>query len=118
MSKLKNLKYYELKMQPYLKSTKITTRQKKYLFLYRSRMINVGKNYGRSNPCPLCKTNELDTQQHLFDCILLKLSSPLLYSMNKLSYNDIFSSDLQKLIKIAKICEEIYQKRKHLLIND
>ena len=33
-SKLKNLKYYQLKIQPYLLNKKISTRRKKYLFLF------------------------------------------------------------------------------------
>ena len=45
-SKLKNLKYYDLSIQEYLTSTKITTRRKKYLFQFRTRMTNVGYNYG------------------------------------------------------------------------
>ena len=80
-------------------------------------MINVGKNYEKITPYPLCKIYEYDTQQHLFNYIILKLSSPLLYNMN-VNYEDIFSSDLKKLTQIAKICEDVYQKRKWLLLRD
>ena len=94
MSKLSNLKYYQLKIQPYLKSSEITTMQQKYLFLYRSRMINVGKNYGKLISCPLCKINEQDTQEHFFNCLILRLWCPLLYNLQNLNYEDVFSGDL------------------------
>ena len=38
-SKLKDLKYYKLQIQPYLLSPEISTRQKKYLFHFRTRMV-------------------------------------------------------------------------------
>ena len=81
-------------------------------------MINVAKNYGRLASCPVCRTKESDTQEHIFNCIILKLSSKLLYNMNNIDYSDIFSNNLPKLIQIAKIGEDILQKRKKILTTD
>ena len=64
MSKIKLLKYYELALQPYLTSSKITTRQKKCLFQFRTRMTSVGYNYGNKTVCPLCHIGK-DDQEHL-----------------------------------------------------
>ena len=71
-SKLKNFKYYQLQLQPYLTSKEISTRQKKILYRFRTRMVHVGKNYGKKVKCPLCKKED-DTQEHLFECVILKI---------------------------------------------
>ena len=114
MSKLKYLKYYELKMQPYLSSSSITTRRKKYLFLFRTRMTNVGHNYGRKSLCPLCKLGD-DTQQHMFNCIIMKLSSRELFTNMETKYEDIYSLNLSKLIKVSIICESLARKRREIM---
>ena len=76
-SKLKNLKYYQLSMQPYLQSDQITTRQKKYLFRFRTRMIKVNHNYGNKSVC-------------LFKCFSIKLNSSQVFHMNEEKYEDIY----------------------------
>ena len=58
---------------------------------------------------------EDDTQEHLFKCIILKLSCPEIYNVQEVSYEDIFSSNQMKLIKMAKICENLIRKREELL---
>ena len=78
-------------------------------------MIQVGYNYGRKVTCPLCKTDAGDTQEHLFTCVIIKLSSPDLYKSINIKYEDIFSLDQQKLIKVAKICESVSRKRAELI---
>lgn len=60
-SKLKELKYYQLSLRNYLETEKITTRQKKYLFRFRTKMTKVGFNYGNKISCPLCLSKENDT---------------------------------------------------------
>ena len=114
-TKLKLLKYYQLKTQSYLISPKISTRTKKCLFKFRTQMINVGSNYGRNEQCPLCKLNETYTQQHLFNCMMIKLKSVELYNMCDEKYEDIFSSNLEKLIKVSKICTSIEKIRKEIV---
>ena len=56
-SKMKDLKYYQLKMQPYLSSSKLSTRRKKYLFQFRTRMVPVGHNSEKKVSCPVCKSD-------------------------------------------------------------
>ena len=78
-------------------------------------MINVGYNYGRKDQCPLCKIGEND-QQHLFQCIVLKLAIPeLFHNANNVTYEDVFSQNFQKLIEVAKLCEIITRKRDELI---
>ena len=77
-------------------------------------MIKVGKNYGRKVTCPLCNSDNLDTQEHLFNCVVIKLSSPELFNNIVIKYEDILSLTLQKLIKAAEICESVARKRAEL----
>ena len=64
--------------------------------------------------CPLCKSDNLDTQEHLFNCVVIKLLSPELFNNIDIKYEDIFSINLQKLIKAVEICESVARKRAEL----
>jgi len=78
-------------------------------------MINVGHNYGRKDCCPLCKIGP-NNQQHLFECIIIKLACPELYhNVKNVIYENIFSQNLQKLIEAAKLTEIITRKRVELI---
>ena len=77
-TKLKNLKYYQLSIQSYLTSSSISTRMKKYLFRFRTKMTNVGHNFGNKVKCPLCKLGN-DDQEHLFKCVIIKINCEELY---------------------------------------
>ena len=101
-------------MQSYLQSEKLTTRQKKYLFRFRTRMIKVSYNYGNKTVCPLCSSNEDDTQEHLFNCLAIKLISSEVFHIIDEKYEDIFSSNIEKLIKVSKICESAARTRERL----
>ena len=113
-SKMKNLKYYELSLQPYLTSNEITTRRKKYLFKFRTRMTNVGFNYGNKIKCPLCHIED-DEQGHLFKCIIIKLHNKDVYNMKDEKYEDIYSMNIEKLTNISKICESAIRTRNKLI---
>ena len=71
-SKMDNIDYYELKMQDYLKNEKISVKQARILFKYRTRMARFWENFkaGRPpQPCPVCKDGlSVDTQRHSFNC--------------------------------------------------
>ena len=112
-SKMVNLKYYQLEMQEYLKSNKISTTRKKILFKFRTRMINVGQNYGNKKCCPLCKQHD-DTQQHMLDCFMMKLHCQEIYKTEH-SYNDIFNLTRNNLVNISKLCESIIRTREILM---
>ena len=112
-TKLKNLKYYQLSLQSYLTSSKITTRMKKQFFRFRTKMTNVGFNFGNKILCPLCKL-ENDDQEHLFRCVMIKINCKELYNTEE-TYENIFSMNSDKTIKIASICESIIKTREKLL---
>ena len=73
-SKMTNLLYKDLTIQPYLTREDLTIQQKKMLFKYPTRMENFGENFRGSNgpvPCPLCGTH-LDNQEMSFQCQIIK----------------------------------------------
>ena len=78
-------------------------------------MSRVGHNYGNKVPCPLCKSKQGDTQEHLFNCFYMKMNSNIIFHMRDEKYQDIFSQNDKKLIQISKICESACMTRKRLI---
>ena len=78
-------------------------------------MINVGHNYGRKIACPLCKSDIGDTQEHMYKCIIMKISCQELFRNTETKYDDIFSKNINKLVEISKICESLARKRRELI---
>ena len=89
---MKNLNYKELKIQKYFLSKDMTSKTKIVLFKARNRMLNVASNYGSKTECPLCKLNK-DDQQHLMECLIIKLTCPVILNNNKIKYEDLYSED-------------------------
>ena len=71
-SKLKNLKYSHLKMQSYLEEEKITVKQAKLIFKYRTRMLMQFTDNFRGGPekkmCSLCDYKQIDSQEAANHC--------------------------------------------------
>ena len=65
-----HINFSKLELQDYLKPGKIDTELAKFIFLIRSRMLEVKSNFKSSHSsllCDLCKEGN-DTQEHLLDC--------------------------------------------------
>ena len=71
-SKIKDLKYGGLEMQPYLRAGRNTTIQEKcQIFRSRTRMLDLRANFkvGQTDlTCTKCDTGEEETQPHLLTC--------------------------------------------------
>ena len=114
-SKMTNILYSSLKLQPYLKDKKIRPDLAKTLFKFRTRMVNVRDNFKKGSPflsCPL-GDNKLDDQQHLLNCVKLQ---PTINS--DLNYYDIFSNDIDKMSTTINILKQKFEKREQLLENE
>ena len=83
-------------MQNYLSSTNLTLRQKKIIFKLRTKMVKVGYNYGKKVLCPLCMMHK-DSQEEMLEFIILKIRCKELYQRRDERYDDIFSSDMNKM---------------------
>ena len=76
MTKVIKLKYSEMKVQEYFQFAGTSKNIKKFIFKLRTRMIQVGNNFGKKEPCPVCKMGNND-QQHLLECAVLKSRNPV-----------------------------------------
>ena len=101
-SKINNLVYNKLEIQPYLREMNadlgMTT------FSYRLRMAQYGGNF-RGNrghvPCPLCLSHSDD--QNL--CFICPVISQHINDLNKFTYTDIFSDNIpvQLSVKLKEV---------------
>ena len=102
-------------MEPYLKSNAISLKKKRILFQAQTKMLNVKCNFGNQFFCPLCKL-KLDNQEHLLECIMIKVKCPdILENKKKCEYNDIYSTKLEKLANISDLLLQAIRMREILL---
>ena len=119
-SKGSEIIYGSFKLQNYLNSEIINSRQAKLLFKLRSRMVEVRNNYrgkyANNFFCPLCgdTTGEIDTQQHLLLCD--KLGNGL--NSDVPNYDFIFSFNLEKMKEVVVNFEKALNERNSLVGSD
>ena len=103
--------HLSLEMQSYLEANEQTVQEVQFLFAARSRMLDVRCNYRGKyfiTLCPCCNTEE-DNQEHLLYCHKLDDASTAVDVLP--AYEDLFSSYLEKQIKISRILKAKYSKR-------
>ena len=110
---MKDLHYQRLEMQEYLKTNELSLIEKKLLFKFRTRMVEVGHNFGRKVQCPVCFIAP-DNQQHLLSCVRIKVSVPEIFKNTQSKYEDIFSNNIKKMKKVIQLLELAIRKREEL----
>ena len=65
-------------------------------------MLPVGFNFGQKKPCFACEMSD-DTDRHLLECVILKMSCPDIMENIESSFDDIYSSDMEKVFKVSKL---------------
>ena len=85
------------------------------LFQFRTRCFlvknNFRNNYKNTNIiCPLCQMED-DTQEHLFQCVKIRSS----HSSNNSKHEDIFSKNINDLLRVATELKKLVEIRKRLL---
>ena len=103
-------------MQKYLDWKELTIKQKKIIFKARTGMLPVSFNYGGKKSCIFCELSD-DTDRHLIECVVLKMSCPIIMENTDAIYDDIFSSNMAKVSKIAKVLSSALRTRE-VLKND
>ena len=111
-SKVKHIQYSSLQLQNYLKSDTLFKRTKLFKFKLRTRMLNLGFNYGKKFSCKICKLGN-DDQQHLLQCIKLKMKYPFI--TENINYNDIFNTNAEKQENAGNILEKLFRTRIEIL---
>ena len=119
-SKVRSNLYSNLDGMEYTRDPRFTPETVNMLFKFRTRMYNVKNNfrnnYKHSNIlCPLCNKEE-DTQEHLFMCQAIFESCELLQSQESqtIKYEDIFSHDVNVLLKTAHLLKALVKTRADL----
>ena len=117
LSKVKHFEFKNLRIQEYLLPNKLDLRLSKFVFLLRSRMLDVRCNYRNKYAdtlCPLCLVDQ-DTQQHLMVCTVLEDSEVV---VEVPVYEQLFQSNVDKLCQIATILKKKFEKRQEVLKNN
>ena len=113
-SKSQNIQYKELKLQEYLKPTSsMTIKEKSFIFMARSRMLDVNCNFKIGKSTLLCRKCgiENESQKHILSCKALQDNS-LIDSDYAPSYEDIFGSNIDKIELIGKILMNKFKQLK------
>ena len=115
-SKMKKLNYNELKIQNYFLSKEISTKNKVILFKARIRMFKVANNYGNKTNCPQCKIDE-DSQKHLIECVIIKITCNDILNNDSMKYEDIYSDNTTKQNEMIKLIKIAIIKREEIIEN-
>ena len=120
-SKMKDNEYVKFKVQRYLNSeSKLTNPEKFLLFKFRTRMVEVRKNFRNKYDnlfCQLCKVEEED-QYHLFNSQNILDNCDALAENIEIEYEDIFSTTPKKQEKVAKLLIKMWDTREKSIDNE
>ena len=115
LSKVSHILLPELKIQKYLLPKTKDMRLAKFIFQARTRMLDVKANYGRKVPCPICQNpNTTDNQLHLLECSKL-CDNVIVLDGYVPAYEDLFSKEVKKIIRIGQILNERFSRRKEII---
>ena len=111
--------HLDSKMQKYLRSDELTLRQKKLLFLLRSKMLKIKANFSAFHKnnltCSLCMDPRSEESEiHLLSCPTLKQDKVLSEEMTQVKYKDVFG-ETNKQKKVVQVFTKImaaYEKNK------
>ena len=116
-SKIKDLKYGGLEMQPYLRAGRNTTIQEKcQIFRSRTRMLDLRANFkvGQVDlSCTKCDTGEEETQPHLLTCPSLSDTS-LVTEVPE--YEQLLDQDPDKVEIIGRIVQHKFNMLKSVSV--
>ena len=124
-SKVRHIKYTQLKPQAYLKSSAFTNDDVKLIFALRTRMsedfkANFSNKYFGNIFCPLsCKDQNgqlsPDSQQHLLDCDIDRyIDAETLRKKQQINYNDLFCESIQKMKNMISIYKILMEVKKNI----
>ena len=118
-SKIRSITYKKLQMAEYLKShCKQTKTEVNFILTLRSRTLNITANFQSSKepnkPCKACVLG-FEIQEHFFSCVGLNNNCLNTESLNSIKYDDLFSEDAEKIIRVSQRMASGWRKYKVLL---
>ena len=123
VNKMKHSKSTNLtsfKLQDYLQTDKLSTKEKKLLFSLRTRSVNVKRNYKNmykfNMKCALCENeNDEESEKHLLKCPIILENMDNVAEVQNACYDDIYSQNIDSQINITKIFAKVFKTRSTLL---
>ena len=112
-SKLENLSYETLEIQPYLKTKSIFPQMAQKIFKWRTRMQNFRINFknGSDNlSCSLGCAHD-DSQENILQCNVVRQT----VDVSSINYMNIFSTDIVTMNATAQVLDKALQVRKNHL---
>ena len=116
-SKVKDIDYPNLSIQPYLTDMSFTTAEKQLLFSLRSRCSSSKANFKSMYVdllCNLCDAGVIQSDIHLLDCVTIINNCPQLAESVSAEHEDIFSSDIKKQQEITRLYSRVFETKKIL----
>ena len=118
-SKVKEIVYEKLEVQPYLTSPLFSNDEVNLLHRLRSRMTeckaNFKQKYVHNLKCRMCNL-EAEDQQHLLHCVeLSKLFQTQSVTKGKVKYADIFSPNIEKQKVATTLFNKLFKLREHII---
>ena len=123
MPKINEIKYSQMKIQPYMTNTSFTNNMVKVLFNMRSSMTrnfkgNFSSMFKDNVRCQLMcqETNAIDCQSHLLQCqsLLDRLTPEELERTKEVTYRDIYGS-LEQQRKVVVVLSRLLEIREEKL---
>ena len=108
---MRHISNTKLEIQKYLEAGDHSVKESKFLFSLRTRMLDVKTNYGEKyflKMCPSCELED-DTQEHLLYCYILDDERTVVEELP--SYEELFSEDTNKQIRITRILKKRFTLR-------
>ena len=108
----KEIKYLGLEMSNYLlpSSYGLSIDEKRKIFAMRNRMINIPANFhSKLKEEFRCICGQFEDMKHIYSCKWLNSDEPVT------EYEEIFSDDVNKQVKVYRRFEENFEKREELL---
>ena len=116
-SKMKNVNYKTLSLQPYLSDSRFSLKQKQLLFKLRTRMLDVKGNFKSmfqgNIQCDLCNEDVSQSQDHLLDCQKLIDNCSELYNNVVVEHDDIFGK-VDKQLSVVRLYQKVLEVREKL----
>ena len=109
-SKVRSIKYSELKLQPFLvsKHSDLTIKEKQFAVAARTRMLDLKTNFkvgAADTRCRRCQREE-EMQEHLLQCSGLSSDSSPVQGVPR--YSDMLGENPNKIAVITRILSERY----------
>ena len=108
----KEIKYLGLEMSNYLlpSSSGLSIDEKRKIFAMRNRMINIPANFhSKLKEEFRCNCGQFEDMKHIYSCKWLNSVEPIT------EYEEIFSDDVNKQVKVYRRFEENFEKREEIL---